>query len=183
MLTSTASCSDARRRIWKPALRPARHAVGGEIEAERVRGVEKQFLRRKRQQDMRVADVESDVAPSRRLVAQRVEQGFVRREGLPEEKPSPAALQHEVPAHAARCRPRRAAPSASSSRPACASAGSRRRAAARSCGCRPCSSPVPLALDHMPWFCSHSSRSPACHSSEPRSGVMCSEGASNSASR
>ncbi len=158
---------------------PAGRLVGREVEPVGVRGIEEHLLRRERQHHVRVAHVDGDVAPLRRLGAHRLDERLGALEGLAEEEAPPAAVDrrtclrllrialpplaegrhHGLVAHALEAVGIGAAPA-----PRC-----RTRHA-----CLPGQSPC---------VCSHISSRATCHSSEPRRGVMALLGSANSRSR
>jgi len=80
-------------------LPPAR-PIGRQVQPEGVRRIEKHLLRGRRQQDVRIAHIQGDIAPVRPLGPQRLDQRLGVREGLGEQKPAPAAVQHGVLGHA-----------------------------------------------------------------------------------
>ena len=150
---------------------PAGRAVGGELEPEGVRRVEEQFLRRRGQHDMRVAHVHGDVAPVRRFGAQRFGDALGRPEGVREDQPAPAAVDAGVLFGDSVRRVAGLEPLLVQA----AEAVRMRVRAAR---------PLRLAVCHqIPCSWSHSSSNATCHSSDPRSLVMCSAGAAKRRSR
>ena len=73
----------------------AARAIGREIEAVCVGRVEENFLRRQRKKNMRIADIEGDVAPPGAFVAQRLDDPGIGRVCLREDQPPPPAIERD----------------------------------------------------------------------------------------
>ncbi len=161
--------------------------VGGQVEAIAVGGVEEHLLGRVREHDVRIANVEGDVAPIGRLVLQGGDDVGRVGEGLAEHEPAPAAVERAVGVPAGDVVP---------------VPGDGRLEALVAHALEPLARRVPrallvagaqrarvgsLAMGHdrpqMSWVWSHISKSAACHSSEPRNGVMWAAGSSSKRSR
>ena len=81
------------------ARAPPAGAVVGQPQPVGMRRVEEQLLRRQRQRHVGIAQVQRDVAPSRRLLPQRLRQFRQVGESMGEQQPPPAAIDRDVLRH------------------------------------------------------------------------------------
>src|SRR5690606_24922197 len=86
-----ASLPDAKARRQHAARQ-----ILAERQPVRMRRIEKELLRRHRDDDMRIAQVQREVAPALLLVAERRDQPLVARERVREDQLAPAAVDARV---------------------------------------------------------------------------------------
>ena len=164
----------------------AGRAVARQIQPERMRRIEEQFLRRIGEQDMRIAHIDRDISPVGLFAAQGGNHCVRFLEGLGEDQPAPPAIENRLRRHAIGI---------------VAMLGYRRLQALIAhaleamlvglAGLSPARirrlfgafAVLRHGEPYTPWVCNHISSSATCHSSEPRSGVMWLAGSSNRVSR